>query len=295
MDAVVSARPEETLAYDVISPADQTAAVVVASPHSGRVYPPEFLAACRLDLKLLRKSEDSYVDELLGAAPRCGAPLLRARFPRAYVDPNREPFELDPAMFDDALPDYANTCSPRVTAGLGTIARFVANGEEIYRRKLGVAEALSRIDRLYRPYHEALEDLVASTLRRFGACLLVDGHSMPSVGGPMDRDAGRRRLDFVLGDCHGSSCAPEIVDLAQDFLEARGYHVTRNVPYAGGFTTRHYGRPDAGVHALQIEINRSLYMDEDSFERASGFGEVSRQLGELLSVLARESESLLHR
>lgn len=295
MDAVVAARPEEALAYDVISPADQTAAVVVASPHSGRTYTPDFLAACRLDLKLLRKSEDSYVDELLGAAPHVGAPLLRARFPRAYVDPNREPFELDPAMFDDDLPAYANTCSPRVTAGLGTIARIVANGEEIYRRKLGVAEALARIDRLYRPYHEALEDLVAATRARFGACLLIDGHSMPSVGGPMDRDAGRRRLDFVLGDCHGSSCAPDIVDLAQDFLETLGYHVTRNVPYAGGFTTRHYGRPDAGVHALQIEINRSLYMDEDSFERASGFGELSRQLGELLALLAGKSEFLLRK
>jgi N-formylglutamate amidohydrolase len=292
MDTVVSVRPEETLAYDVISPAEQTAAVVVASPHSGRTYAPEFLAACRLDLKILRKSEDSYVDELLGAAPHCGAPLLRARFPRAYVDPNREPFELDPEMFDDDLPAYANTGSPRVTAGLGTIARVVANGEEIYRRKLRVAEVLSRIDRLYRPYHEALEDLITGTLARFGACLLIDGHSMPSVGGPMDRDAGRRRVDFVLGDCHGVTCRSEIVDLAQDFLESQGYHVTRNVPYAGGFTTRHYGRPDSGVHALQIEINRSLYMDEDSFERGRGFAELSRQLGELLALLARKSDTL---
>jgi N-formylglutamate amidohydrolase len=292
MDAVVSARPEETLAFDVIGPAEQTAAVVVASPHSGRTYTPEFLAACRLDLKTLRKSEDSYVDELLGAAPHCGAPLLRARFPRAYVDPNREPFELDPAMFDDDLPAYANTCSPRVTAGLGTIARVVANGEEIYHRKLQVAEAISRIDRLYHPYHEALEDLVAGTRARFGACLLIDGHSMPSVGGPLDRDAGRRRVDFVLGDCHGSTCAPEIVDIVQDFLETQGYHVTRNVPYAGGFTTRHYGRPDSGVHALQIEINRSLYMDEDSFERGHGFAELTGHLGELLALLVRKSALL---
>ena len=293
MDAVVSARSEETLAYDVISPAEQTAAIVVASPHSGRAYPPEFLAACRLDIKMLRKSEDCYVDELLDAAPHCGAPLLRACFPRAYIDPNREPFELDPAMFDDDLPTYANTCSPRVTAGLGTIARVVANGEEIYRCKLRVAEALSRIERLYRPYHEALEDLVGATLLRFGTCLLIDGHSMPSVGGPMDRDAGRRRVDFVLGDCHGSTCAPEVVDLAHDFLETQGYHVTRNVPYAGGFTTRHYGRPDSGVHALQIEINRSLYMDEDSFERGRGFAEVSLHLGALLTLLARKSGMLL--
>src|SRR5262249_29731400 len=155
-------------------------------------------------------------------------------------------------------------CSPRVTAGLGTLARGVANGEEIYRRKLRVAQAIARIERYYRPHHHALPDLLDGPPAPFGACPPIHGHSMPARGGPMDRDAGRRRVDFVLGDCHGSTCAPEIVDLAHEFLESAGYHVTRNVPYAGGYTTRHYGQPDTGVHALQIEINRSLYMDEDS-------------------------------
>jgi N-formylglutamate amidohydrolase len=266
--------------------------VIVASPHSGRDYSATFLAASRLDLAALRRSEDCYVDELYGAAPTLGLPLIRARFPRTYIDPNREPFEFDPDMFADRLPSFANCASPRVSAGLGTIPRVVTNGEEIYAGKLYLSDALERVQSYYRPYHSALAGLLSRAQARFGMALLIDCHSMPSVGGPMDRDAGRRRVDFVLGDCHGASCAAEFVDAAETFLTERGYHVTRNIPYAGGYTTRHYGRPQERRHALQIEVNRGLYMDEDSFERLTSFKTLATDLGGLLghvSELARQA------
>lgn len=292
MDAAVEIVAEECPAYDILAPAAQAAPVVLASPHSGRDYRPEFLAASRLPLQTLRKSEDCYIDELFAAAPQLGVPLLRAHFPRAFVDPNREPFELDPAMFADALPDYVNTTSPRVGAGLGTIARLVTNGEEIYGEKLNFAQAAAWIERNHRPYHAALAGLIMRTRARFGTCLLVDCHSMPSIGGPMDRDAGRQRVDFVLGDCHGTSCNPGLVDAAEAALTDMGYNVTRNIPYAGGYTTRHYGRPTEGVHALQIEINRALYLDEDSLERRPYFRQLARHMGKLTAAII-EATSLI--
>ncbi len=273
-------------AIDILSPAEQTAPLVFASPHSGRDYPAAFLAEAALDPHTLRRSEDSFVDELFSAAPRVGAPLLRALFPRAYVDPNREPYELDPAMFADPLPDYVNARSPRVAAGLGTIARVVATGAEIYRRRLRFIDVQARIETLYRPYHAALERLVAETQARFGCCVLVDCHSMPSVGGPMDTDNGLSRVDFVLGDCFGSACAGVVVDAAEACLRNAGYHVIRNNPYAGGFTTRHYGRPENGVHAVQIEINRRLYMNEATHTKGARFTRIAEDLEKLMTALA---------
>jgi N-formylglutamate amidohydrolase len=258
-------------AIEIVAPVAQTVPLVFSSPHSGRDYPAEFLAQSRLDPLTLRRSEDSYVDELFAAAPGHGAPLLRALFPRVFVDPNREALELDPAMFSDPLPANANANSPRVAAGLGSIARVVASGEEIYARKLSLAEAEARLDRYWRPYHAALEELLATSRRRFGHVLLIDCHSMPSVGGPMERDAGDRRLDFVLGDCHGRSCAPALTDRVEAILRADGFRVERNAPYAGGYVTQHYGRPAEGVHTLQIEVNRALYMNEANYERRPGF------------------------
>ena len=166
--------------WRLLAPAEQTAPVVFASPHSGRDYPPEFIAASRLNVVSLRGSEDAFIDEIFAAAPDFGAPLLCARFPRAYVDANREAFELDPAMFTDPLPDYVNTRSPRIAAGLGTIARVVTDGEDIYHEPLRFEDALGRIEALYRPYHKALQGLLQATQERFGGCLLVDCHSMPS-------------------------------------------------------------------------------------------------------------------
>ena len=275
---------DEVLKID--APARQRVALVFASPHSGRAYPADFVASSALDPVSLRKSEDAFVDDLFAAAPTQGAPLLKALFPRALLDPNREPWELDPAMFDGPLPDYVNTDSPRVAAGLGTIARVVASGVEIYRDKLPFAEALRRVERLYRPYHEALAQLVSDTKRRFGHCILIDCHSMPSMGGPADTDLGTPRVDFVLGDCFGNSCARPVMAAAESVLEGLGYRVVRNTPYSGGHTTRHYGKPLDGVHALQIEINRRIYMDEATHRRRPGFARLQADLGEVVAALA---------
>ena len=270
---------------EIVRPEHQSAPLVFASPHSGRDYPRDFVAASALDPVALRRSEDSFVDELFAAAPEFGAPLLKALFPRAFIDPNREPFELDPAMFVDELPSYANSQSSRVAAGLGTIPKVVSSGREIYRAKLTFAEAAERINVYYRPYHKALAGLVEETVERFGHCVLIDCHSMPSVGGPLDPDAGRGRADFVLGDCFGSACEDRVTATVERVLRAQGHSVVRNKPFAGGFTARHYGKPRAGVHALQIEINRALYMDELSIERRDGIHRLTRQMVDVIVAL----------
>jgi len=292
----MSASPETVAgpapAFDLRLPPEQSLPFVFASPHSGAEYADSFLAASRLDRLTLRRSEDSFVDELFGAAPRFGAPLLCALFPRSYVDPNREPFELDPAMFEDELPPYVNAASPRVAAGLGTVARVVANGQEIYGHKLRFAEARTRIETCWRPYHDALANLVRNTRRQFGHCVLVDCHSMPSVGGPMERDAGRERVDFVLGDCFASSCAAHVIDRVETILTELGYAVARNAPYSGGFVTQHYGRPGDGIHALQIEVNRGLYMDERAIERSPGFVQLRDDMTALIRDLGSAATSL---
>lgn len=281
-------------AIEILSPARQTAPIVFSSPHSGRAYPAAFLANAALDPMTIRRSEDCFVDELFAHAPHAGAPLLKALFPRAYVDPNREPYELDPGMFSGRLPDFVNRRSPRVAAGLGTIARVVASGAEIYAGKLEIGEALARIDTLYRPYHDALADLVDTTQSQFGYCILVDCHSMPSIGGPMENDAGKRRqVDMILGDGHGSTCAPGLTDLVDATLSGFGYSVTRNTPYSGGYITRNYGRPGDGVHALQIEINRALYMDETRYERKASMTRLIAHLTHLCEQLGAAGPDLL--
>lgn len=258
--------------------------LVFASPHSGAEYPDGFLAASRLDPLTLRRSEDSFVDALFGAAPGLGAPLLAARFPRAYLDVNREPWELDPTMFSDPLPNYANTRSPRVRMGLGTLARVVASGEEIYAKKLRFADAKRRVDALYYPYHRALRRLVDETHAAFGGYLLIDCHSMPSAANAVGGEPG---ADIVLGDCHGSACAPHIIDAARAFLTGRDFTVAINAPYAGGFTTGHYGSPRRGQHALQIEINRALYMDERKFKKKPDFDRLAAEMAALIGHLGQ--------
>ena len=290
MDGEIPLRASATGAFVVERPVARVLPVVLASPHSGSDYPAEFLAAARLDPLALRRSEDSFVDELFAAAPRLGAPLLSARFPRAFLDVNREAYELDPAMFCDALPGFVNAGSPRVRMGLGTIARIVANGEEIYARKLRFAEARHRIECLYYPYHHALRGLVEETEGAFGGYLLVDCHSMPSMAGFCRASDG---ADFVLGDCHGSACAPRILEAARNFLTKRGFAVALNAPYAGGFTTGYYSRPSAGRHALQIEINRSLYMDERSYRRKARFASLVKDLADLVERLGEAARDCL--
>jgi len=279
--AKVAAEPP----YAIVAPTRQTLPLVVASPHSGVEYPPEFLAASRLDRDRLRKSEDAFVDEIFAAAPALGAPLLRANFPRAFVDPNREAYELDPTMFAGPLPAWVNARSPRVAAGLGTIPRVVSSGEEIYRDKLQFAEARDRIERFYRPYHDALAQLVIETRRHFGYCILIDAHSMPSTGGPGLAERSHRACDIVLGDCFGTACAGIVATRVRETLEPLGYRVAQNDPYAGGFVTQHYGRPLDFVHALQIEINRALYMNELTIEPTNGLGRLATDMKRVIGAL----------
>lgn len=274
--------------HEILQPERQTLPLVFASPHSGSDYPQEFLASSCLDPMSLRRSEDCFVHEIFGSAPELGAPLLHALFPRAFVDPNREPYELDPAVFRDRLPPYANTSSPRVAAGLGTIARVVANGANIYRKKLSLEEGLERIRAYYWPYHEALRSLVETTKERFGYCILVDCHSMPSnsrPGGLGRRGRGAKRTAFVLGDCHGTTCAPAVTQTVERVLSDKDYVVVRNTPYAGGFVTRHYGKPQARVHCLQIEINRHIYMDESRIERRPALQTLAGDMRDVVTAL----------
>ena len=261
----------------IAEPTRQRYPFVFNAPHAGDVYPASFLAASQLSPIALRRSEDALVDRLFGSVVRLGAPLMSARFPRAYLDVNREPYELDPRMFEGRLPPYANARSMRVAGGLGTIPRIVADGHEIYRGRLPVAEALRRIDLLYKPYHRALRARLASTVELFGRVVLIDCHSMPSSSLSREDFA---RADIVLGDRYGTSCAPLLTDLVDTALRHRGYVVVRNKPYAGGFITEHYGAPALGRHALQIEVNRALYMDERTLEPSSGFAKLSEDLSD---------------
>ena len=264
-------------------PAELHLPMVLNSPHSGRQYPTDFIARSRLTKEGIRRSEDCYVDELVSPMAAAGAAVLTANFPRAYLDVNREPYELDPTMFDGELPPYANRQSQRVASGLGTIARIVAENQEIYRQKIALNDGLERIEMLYKPYHGALRRALAETHVRFGFAILVDCHSMPSV------DQNRRRSerpDIILGDRFGSSCAGALTDhLAQAFADC-GYSVTRNKPYAGGFITHHYGRPLKGLHAVQIEINRGLYMNELTYQRLPAFAELQHNLCSVIGGLS---------
>jgi N-formylglutamate deformylase len=271
--------------YEVIEPALCRGPVLFNSPHSGAVYPRGFLAVSRLDMAALRRSEDSFVDELFAGVVNQGYPLMRAHFPRCFVDVNREPYELDPRMFEGRLPSFANTRSMRVAGGLGTVARVVGDAMEIYDQRIPVEDALRRIEGLYKPYHRALRRLFTALHRDFGAAVLVDCHSMPSTAGHKDE---RPRPEFVLGDRYGTSCAPAVAETVERTLRGLGYGVSRNKPYAGGFITEHYGNPAAGLHAIQLEVNRALYMDERRYERSANFARLAtdletlaRRLGEI--------------
>lgn len=251
--------------FAVMRPFRWTAPFVFASPHSGRTYPPSFLALSALDPVSLRRSEDAFVDKLFGAVPDQGAAFLVAHFPRAYLDVNRAEREFDPAMFDGPVSAHEPaTRNARVAAGLGVIPRVVREGMEIYRAPLPAAEAALRLDSFYRPYHAALAGLIAETKAAFGTAVVIDCHSMPP---PLLT----RGYDVVIGDRHGESASAALSAEIGRRLAGLGYSVGRNSPYAGGHTTRLYGQPGAGVHAVQIEINRKLYLDEKRMEKSAGF------------------------
>lgn len=268
--------------FRVHEPVLQVIPALVGVPHAGRQYPRAFIEQARLSQLALRRSEDAFVDVLASMVPQLGVPLLVAQFPRAYLDANREPYELDPRMFEGRLPPFVNTRSMRVAGGLGTIPRVVGDGQDIYHRRIPATEATQRIEALYKPYHGALRGLVARTRGRFGVCVLVDLHSMPSVG--IDRDS-ESRTDIILGDRFGTSAAPEVTEIAEAALRQAGFSVSRNRPYAGGYITEHYGQPRTQVHALQIEVNRGLYMDESRIEPLERFGAVRDALGTSLAEM----------
>ncbi|MER9426714.1 N-formylglutamate amidohydrolase [Mesorhizobium sp. M0317] len=254
--------------FEIRSGAEQRVPFVFNSPHSGRYYPDRFLAMARLDRNAIRRSEDCYVDELLGGAVALGAPMLAANFPRAYLDVNREPWELDPRMFAEPVPSFCNIRSARVAGGLGTVPKLVGEGLDIYSGRLPLAEAVQRIEAVYKPYHETLKRLLTRTHARFGYAVLIDCHSMPAsirVG-----DSGLRP-DFIVGDRFGISATAALTETAISLLIGMGYTVAHNKPYAGGFITEHYGRPARHLHALQIEVNRGLYMNERTFQKSAGF------------------------
>lgn len=277
--------PELASPFETLDPTTLDTPLVLSSPHSGAIYPARFLAAARLNPHLLRRSEDAHVDALWMDAAQLGVPMLKAHFPRAFLDLNREPYELDPRMFEGVLPHFVNTRSVRVAGGLGTIARVVGEGQEIYAGKLSVDEAMQRIDALYKPWHQQLRTVLRRAQRQFGLALLIDCHSMPSWIGAGTQKQERVDADFVLGDRYGTACGASFMDEIERHLSQCGYHVQRNKPYAGGFITEHYGNPGAGFHAVQIEINRALYMDEQTLERKTSFAAIARDLADLTSRL----------
>jgi len=269
--------------FEIVEPVEWRAPIIFNSPHSGSVYSAEFLNASRIDLPTLRRSEDSFMDELIAELASRGFPVVRVNFPRSYVDVNREPYELDPRMFTGRLPSFANTRSMRVAGGLGTIPRVVGDGQEIYRERLSVEDALRRIETLYKPYHRALRRLINRVHQSFGTVVVVDCHSMPSIGVSRDEP---RRPDVVIGDRYGTSCAPALPDRVEQTMGRLGYSIGRNKPYAGGFITEHYGNPASGLHAVQLELNRAIYMDERRREKSPRFAQVAADFAVLAEALA---------
>jgi len=270
--------------FRVHRPPLQSVPFVFASPHSGRSYPRSFVEESRLSFTALRRSEDAFVDPLFASAVACGAPLIAASFPRAYLDVNRAPAEFDAAMFEGPLPFAVDSASPRVNAGLGVIPRIVREGAEIYRKKLSADEASERLAGLYRPYHAALAGLVDETQALFGVAIVIDCHSMPSSAAAPD---------IVLGDRYGISGAPLLMRAAEEAFSAQGFIVARNVPYAGGYTTQLHGRPGRDRHALQVEINRALYLNEDTVCPGPNFAAFHARLGAAIRSLLGLDAALL--
>ncbi len=277
------------MAYRIARPAAGAPAtpLIFASPHSGRHYPPEMLEAVAVGEALMRRSEDALVDELIAAAPAAGVTVLTAGYGRAYIDLNRDPWELDPSMFEDDLPPHVQGRTARVAAGLGAIARLAGEGQKIYGRKLRFAEAEERIRLAHRPYHEALSRLIDEAHAAHGMAILIDWHSMPSAAAnTVVTPRHGKGCDMVLGDRFGAACAPGLTRLVERELEGMGRRVVRNAPYAGGYTTEFYGRPARRIHALQIEIDRALYLNEKTQEPTEGLTALKADVARLTAALA---------
>ncbi len=271
----------EDRVYDLIRPDCWQGGVIFASPHSGCAYPDWFLAESRLDPQQLRSSEDAFVDRLIRHAPDHGAALLTARVPRCVVDLNRGPEELDPLVVQGGEPMAMN---PRIMAGLGVIPRVVSQGRSIHNRPMPRAEAESRLSRFWHPYHRALSGLIDEALAQFGGAVLIDMHSMP-------RDAlahlPRPRPDLVLGDRNGSSASPRITAGVADAVMAEGFRLRRNSPFSGAYIAAAYGRPRENVHVVQLELDRSLYMDERRIREHPDFEQFAGRFARVVARLAR--------
>lgn len=255
-------------AFTLHRPLRHTTPVVFSSPHSGQDYPADFVRASPLDAQVLRSSEDAFVDELFLHGVACGAPLLAARAPRAYIDLNRAADELDPAVIEGIERAPHN---PRVTSGLGVIPRVVAGGRNIYRGKLSLPEAEQRISRLWHPYHRALRQLMEESHTLFGRAVLIDCHSMPHEAIEAHARPGQPRPDVVLGDRFGAAAGREVVERLEAAFAAAGLRVVRNSPFAGAYIAQAYGRPSRGFHVVQVEIDRALYMNEARVEKREDF------------------------
>lgn len=268
-------------AFDIHLPAEQRSPLIFASPHSGRDYTDDFVRRSILDRLALRSSEDAYVDRLFGAAPDLGAPLICARMPRAYVDLNRGPEELDPAVVTGVRRGAVN---PRISSGLGVIPRVVANGRAIYSGKLSLIDAQDRITEYWQPYHTRLQRLLSDTRADFGQAVLIDCHSMPNEALESVRINGKRP-DVVLGDRFGSAAAPEVMAHVQQACAAAGLVVSRNLPFAGAYIVQRYGRPVRDQHVIQLELNRALYMDEARVEPRADFEDFRRLITDVMRKL----------
>jgi N-formylglutamate amidohydrolase len=292
MPSAMADQPLSVPPYQLHRPDGPVGPLIAASPHSGRHYPADLLAASRLDGLTLRRSEDAFIDDLISFAPQLGIALLTAQVARAYIDLNREPYELDPGMFADDLPAHARRASDRLAAGLGAVPRVVGLGLDIYARKLQLAEAESRIDQVHRPYHQALSGLLEDTVSHCGYAVLLDCHSMPSLAPGRAQGGWRGPAEIVLGDRNGLACHPALTALLRAGFEAQGLRVAVNDPYAGGYTTQRYGVPAQCRHVIQIEIDRGLYMDELTIARRDGFAPLQQALRETFAAFFEALPSL---
>ena len=268
-------------AFHLRQPERLLSGTVFASPHSSNAYPAEFVKHSRLDELTIRSSEDAFVDQLFDCAPEFGTPLLLAGVPRAYVDLNRSVDELDPALISGAR---RNGHNPRVASGLGVIPRVVANGRAIYSGKITMAEAQKRLKDFWQPYHTELQNLLNDARQQFGTAILVDCHSMPHEAMDGIARSGRTAPEIVLGDRFGAAAGAEVVDRIEAAFAAAGFKVARNAPFAGAYVTQAYGRPSRNQHAVQVEIDRALYMDERTIKPNADFAEVRK----LMRAVVRE-------
>jgi N-formylglutamate deformylase len=258
--------------------------LVFDSPHSGTEYPADFGYACAFEI--LRTAEDTHIDDLYGAAPEHGATLLGALFPRSYLDVNRHAGDIDEALLDAPWPG-AISPGEKTRLGMGLVRRLAKPNLPVYTRKLSVAEMEGRIARCYRPYHAMLQGICDRLHGKFGTVTLINCHSMPAHGSAMSNDGpNAQRADFVLGDRDGTTCAPELTDFVARLLAGRGYSVKVNDPYKGVEIVRRHGIPASGRHALQIEVNRSLYMNEKTLVENDRYPVLKADLGRLIEGLA---------